>query len=276
VRAAAVVAAGKLFAKSGSAGTGVLVAALEDTTPAVQAKALELLGARDLPLLRDFLARHPTGEAATIARGLVHAGEDRGAPLEADSAGVLRRVTAGGLRLEFRPTRSWPEWDAAVGTVTIGGGTSPALTIPDVEVVRQVVPVFFSPGETAIVYEQGRRIYVRNLQTGQVHDVGVGIAPRPLPFTEEFVYGRVNPTGTGDLQERSRIYYDVLRAGFRPRADDPRFVGSLETWAEMKLNGSYSPLRWIQVREQGGQFTLEGVGSQTLKLPDPFKAGSVP
>ncbi|NJD11075.1 MAG: hypothetical protein FIB01_11800 [Gemmatimonadetes bacterium] len=188
VRAAAVVAAGRLLAKSAPTGRSVVLAALEDSAPEVQAKALEVFGASDAPLLREFLAQHPQGEAAVIARGLLRAGEERGAPLAGDTTGVLRRSTEGGIRLEFRATRRWPQWDAAVGVVSIAGGSSPAFSIPDVEVVAAVVPVFFAPDESAIVYEQGRRIYVRELRTGGVREVGTGIAPRPLPFTGEFIY----------------------------------------------------------------------------------------
>jgi len=276
VRAAAVVAAGRILDKTERNGMDLVKAALEDSAPEVQAKALEVLGQRDVPLLRDFLARHPAGEAAAIARGLLQAAEERGAPLAADSAGVLRRITVGGLRLEFRPVRSWPEWGAAVGTVTIGGGTSPAVTIPDVEMVSNVVPVFFSPDESAIVYEQGRRIYVRELRTGGVRDVGTGIAPRPLPFSEDFMYVRVNPASGGDLEERTRINYDVLRAGFRPHPEDPRYLGSVGAFTEMKLHANYSPMRWARIFEKDGKYTLEAAGAETFKLPDPFKAGTRP
>jgi hypothetical protein len=275
VRTAAVVAAGRFLEKSGLTGLGVVKAALEDREPAVQAKALEVLGPRDLQLLRDFLVRHPGGEAAEIARGLLHAGEDRGAPLAADSAGVLRRVTAGGITLEFRPVRRWPQWDAAEGTVTVGGQTSAAVTISDVEVVAGVVPVFFAPDESALVYEHARRIYVRDLRTGAVREVGSGIAPRPLPFTEDFIYLREAPGG-GDLRERTRIEYDVLRAGFRPHVEDPRFVGKTGAFAQMDRHGMYSPARWVRIVEKDARFTLEGLGADTFKLPDPFDAGAVP
>jgi hypothetical protein len=272
VRAAAVVAAGKILDKTGRSGLSVLVAALADSAPEVQATALQVLGARDVALLRDFLARHQQGETATIARDLLHAAEQRGAPLAPDSAGVLRRTTNGGLELEFRPSRRWAEWGAATGAVTIRRGTSPVVTIPDVEVVSDVVPVFFAPDEGAIVYEQGRRIRVRDLRSGEIREVGGGIAPRPLPFTDDFIYVRVNPQGTGDLRERTRINYDVLRAGFRPRTDDPRYLGALEAFTEMKQRGNYSPVRWGRIVEKDAQFTLEAQGAQTFKLPDPFKS----
>ena len=276
VRVAAVVAAGRILAKTGRTGRGVLLAGLEDRAPEVQGKALEVLGTRDVPLLRDFLVRHPEGEAATIARGLLQAGEDRGAPLAGDSTGVLHRTTAGGLQLEFRPTRRWPEWDAAVGTVTIGGGTSPGFSIPDVEVVAGVVPVFFAPDESAIVYEQGRRVYVRELRSGAVREVGSGVAPRPLPFTEDFTYLRES-TGGGDLRERTRINYDVLRSGFRPNPQDPRYLGKLGVFTQHAAHGNYSPARWLSVVEQDAQhFTLEAEGAETFKLPDPFHAGTLP
>jgi hypothetical protein len=273
VRAAAVTAAGLILNQRPRTGLSVVLAALDDPAPQVQGKALEVLGTRDLAVLRDFLARHPKGEAATIARGLLQAGEDRGAPLASDLAGVLRRATAGGLTLEFRPARSWPQWQAAVGTVSISGQKSP-LSIPDIEAVADVVPVFFAPDESAIVYEQNRHIYVRALRSGEVREVGAGIAPRPLPFTEDFIYFRPDSTLAGELREQYKQRYDILRAGFTPKTQDPRFLGKMTTTLEMKQHGNYSPARWVRVVENQARFTLEGTGAETFRLPDPFKPDS--
>jgi len=272
VRAAVVVAAGKIMG-NGQTGRALIVSALDDPAPEVQGKALEVLGTSDAPLLRAFLARHPQGEATVIARGLLQAAEERGAPLASDSAGGLHRMTAGGLRLDFQPTQRWPKWEAAVGTVTIGRRTSPAFSIPDVEVVAGIVPAFFAPDESAIVYEQARHIYVRDLRTGAVRELGSGIAPRPLPFTEDFVYLR-EAAGGGDLRERTRVNYDVLRASFRAGAGDPRPIGKLGVFTEARLHGNYSPARWLQVVARGTQFTLEAEGAETFRLPDPFHPGT--
>jgi len=274
VRAAAVVAAGKILAASGVTGKSVLVSALEDPEAEVQAKALEVLGVRDLPLLRGFLGRHPDGEGAVIARGLLQSAEQRGAPLAADSTGLLQRTTMGGLHLVFSPTRRWPEWGAEVGTVVITGGTN-EVSIPHVEVVEDVVPVFFSPDESALVYEQDRQVFVRDLATGQTREIGPGIAPRPLPFTDDFVFFRAAPERSGELDQRMRLSYDILRASFHTVAE-PTVLGQLGTWAEMGQHGNYSPARWLRVVEQDGRYTLEGDGAETFQLPDPFHAGGVP
>ena len=275
VRAAAVVAAGKILDASGSTGKSLAVAALEDSAPEVQAKALEVLGTRDLPLLRDFLLHHPDGEVAIIARGLVQSAEQRGAPVLADSAGVLRRATVGGLKLEFTPTERWPEWDAALGTVRITGEPSLMVTIPDIEVVAGVVPVFFSPDEGAIVYEQNRHVFVRDLASGATRDLGSGIAPRPLPFSDDFVFLRLEPARSGDLNGRMRLSYDVLSSSFRD-ATPPQLLGQLGAFADMTQHGNYSPARWLRVVERNGQYTLEAAGADTFRLPDPFQRGSHP
>jgi len=159
--------------------------------------------------------------------------------------------------------------------VTITGGKSPEVSTPNVEVVAGVVPVFFSLDESAVVYEQDRHVFVRELGSGATRDLGPGIAPRPLPFTDDFVYLRLDPARSGELRERMRLSYDVLRASFHTAAE-PAVLGQLGAFAEMGQHGNYSPARWLQVVEKDGQYTLEAVGADTFRLPDPFHTGSKP
>jgi hypothetical protein len=154
--------------------------------------------------------------------------------------------------------------------VTIGSETSPAVHLENMEVVAGVVPAFFSPEEDMVVYEQGRQIFVRELATGTVRQLGPGIAPRPLPFTADFVFLREDRGRQSEERERTRVSYDVFRASFAAAGPAPVAVGTLLALAEMVRHGNYSPARWLQVAEQGSRFTLAGDGAETYLLPNPF------
>src|SRR5690606_28633175 len=104
----------------------------------------------DVELLREFLASGPPPEVAKIATDLVRIAEERGAPLAAAAAGdgaaasgpraaakaahddgaplVLSRTSASGARIEFRATKRWPQWDAAVGQLAVAApGAAPVV-----------------------------------------------------------------------------------------------------------------------------------------------------
>lgn len=273
VRGAVVVAAQRMVAGGRQQARPLIVAALADAAPEVRAKALEVLGPGDLPLLRDFVRREQDPAVIEIARGLVQAAEERGYPLEADSAGVLRRTSATGHQLEFVPAQRWRQWDAALGTVTISPRAGAPFRIDSVEVVRSVVPVTFSVDGRYVAYERARGMFVRDLQDGSTRSLGPGIAPRLRPFSDEFVFLRER-SGRHELAQRTRISYDVMHVAFAPGGAEPRTLGALGALVQPDRYGSYSPVRWMHVTERELLFRLEGEGVETFPLPDPFSGRS--
>ncbi|HLU25480.1 MAG TPA: hypothetical protein VKZ58_07215 [Longimicrobiales bacterium] len=284
VRASAAVGLDGVLDAAERTAIGFLQLALEDPDRDVQARALETLADADVGLLRQYLARRPPADLEAIARNLVMVAEERGAPLEPVGDGsngtaepTLARQSAHGPRLEFRPTRAWPQWEAAVGEllVTPPGG-APVLLARDVEVVRRVVPAFFSPDGRYVVYEVGREIRVRDLATGADRLVDSGIAPRVLPFTMDFVFLRKvrevqGEGGKVDEGPPTTIQYDVVRGSFE--GDRLEVLGGLLAEVRTSVAGSYSPVRWMRVRERRDAFYLEGPGVTAFMLPDPFGRG---
>ncbi|CAN5807467.1 hypothetical protein BH23GEM9_BH23GEM9_25240 [soil metagenome] len=245
--------------------------ALEDAAPEVQAQALHVLGDRDAALLRAYLPRAADPELRTIATDLVQVAESRGVALTGDEAtGMLRRETPHGFTVAFNPRQHWPQWDAAVGDVVISRGTATAATLTDIEAVAGVVPVFFSPEGTYMVYERARTIVVRSLNDGTERVIGPGIAPRVLPFTDDFVFAREEEDGRTEARHQTNIRYEVMRASFGGTAA-PHGIGEMSVVTTFDRHGNYSPLRWMRVEDRSGNFYLTAAGTSAIfSLPDPF------
>jgi len=301
VRASAARALEGIIVLDQSGAIRLLRRALRDREPVVQAEALRSLGDADVDLLRAYLDSGPRPELARIATDLIRSAEERGAPLRAiasrpavsragagdaarpgrdalakhASAGatgfVLERTAASGPRLEFRATRTWPQWDAAVGelVVTPPGG-APVSVSSEVEVVGRVVPAFFSPDGRYLVYEAARQIRVRDLAGGDERVVGPGIAPRVVPFSDSFVFLREIPGQRQEGRDKIDIAYTVYHAAFA--GGEPRSMGEIRAVLRMDKRGMYSPVRWMRVREREGVFVLEGESMGTFVLPDPFSS----
>jgi hypothetical protein len=246
--------------------------ALADPEPEVQAQALQILGDNDVELLRAYLRRAPNAELRTIAQDLVQLAEQRGAPLEGDSTtGELSRETTDGYRITFTPVRHWPQWDAGLGTVRVEKDGTVLQTIEDVEAVAGVVPVFLSPGGRHVVFERGRSIIVRSLADGTERQVGAGIAPRPRPFTDEFVFLREIPGAAEEQRSDTKLAYEVLTTPFDPLSDvPPRLLGATTATATFSRHGGYSPVRWMKVEERAASFYLTSPHMEIVTLPDPF------
>jgi HEAT repeat protein len=247
-------------------------AALSDTAAEVQAQALQVLGDVDVDLLRDYLPEAANAELRTVARGLVQLAEQRGAPLIGDSAtGVLRRVTSDGFSITFQPERHWPKWDAGFGTVRIEKDGTTLQTIQRVESVGGVIPVFLSPDARHVVFERDRTIVVRTMADGTERVVGPGIAPRPRPFTDEFVFAREQPGSAVQERSETTLGYDILTAPFDPPGEiEPTPIGSTTATMSFGDRGGYSPVRWMRVEERAASFYLTAMDMQVVSLPDPF------
>jgi hypothetical protein len=279
IRLAVVAAARTFLASKPAAALDLLRSALRDTSQAVQARVLEAVTDRDVDMLRDYLRRRPARELALVAADLIHAAEERGAPLEPDSAGVLSRMGAGGHRLTFRPTLSWPSWQLAAGRLELlpVGGTPISLG-DSVEVARNVVPAFFSADGRWLVYERGRAIMVRDVAAGTERRVGPGIAPRPLPFSHDFIFVREIPEARTNLRTGARLQYELRRAPFAAGAgqeEKTEVVGLIGGTADPMRAGGASPVRWMRVREKldGSGFELMGDGIEAVALPGPGAGG---
>jgi hypothetical protein len=257
----------------------LLERALRDPAPAVQTKALESIGLSDVGALRAYVATQPLPELKRIADDLIAAAEERAVPLVADSAtGAIARVSASGHRLVYRPSSKH------VGEVTAGSlelsatGATPVVLATDVEVVGDVVPAFFSNDGANLVYEAGRAIFVRDVRTGETRRVASGIAPRVLPFSDDFVFLRERVDERNDMVQKVELSYDVVRAPFdaapaAASAAGGAIVGTLHARSQPGVHGNASPVRWMRVTESEGRFTLAGDGVDPFALPDPFETG---
>jgi hypothetical protein len=244
--------------------------ALEDPVAEVQAEALHVLSDRDPALLRAYMPRAANAELRTIATDLVRVAESRGAGLVGDGTGVLQRVSPHGFSVTFQPVTRWPQWDAAVGRVTVARNGAAVATIEGVEAVAGVVPVFFSPEGTHIVFERNREIVVRAVDGGAERAVGAGIAPRVLPFTEEFIFVREAADGRTEVRAQTRIRYEVLRASFAG-GREPEVIGGFNAMLSYERHGNYSPARWAHVEDRSGYFYLSAEGFEAVfPLPNPF------
>lgn len=246
--------------------------ALSDSAAEVQAQALQVVSDSDVDLLRRFLPRAASAELRTIAEGLIQLAEQRGAPLTGDSVtGVLSRQSATGYRIVFQPDRYWPQWNAGQGTVRIEKDGALVQAIEGVEAVAGVIPVFLSPDGRHVVFERERTIVVRSMSDGKERVVGRGIAPRPRPFTDEFVFMREQPGSAVQERSETTLTYDVYSAPFDAAGDAaPSLIGTTTATVSFGRNGGYSPVRWMRVEERSANFYLTSSHMEVVPLPDPF------
>ena len=131
------------------------------------------------------------------------------------------------------------------------------------EVAPLVVPAFFSPDRARVVSEADRQIHVVDLRSRERLDFGVGVAPRPVPFSDDFVFLRLvseSPRADGGTE----LGYEVHRASFTGGSEQ---IGELQALARPEQHGNYSPVRWMVVGETPEGFVLRGDGISTFKLP---------
>ncbi|HEY0809207.1 MAG TPA: HEAT repeat domain-containing protein [Longimicrobiales bacterium] len=253
-----------------SSAIAMLEVALDDPSPRVQQKALEILSDRDIDVLRRYVARTRNAELRGVAIDLVRAAEERGAPLTAkDSAGTLQRTTSAGITLSFRPTQRWPHWDVAVGELRLQmPGKQPVVVASNVEVVGGVIPAFIAPDSGALFYEANREIRVRSLRDNSDRKLADGVAPRIFPFTNDVLFLReigdrktITPQGTP-------LRYEVVRMPLSGVGS--KVIGQLGANAQNAVKGGASPVRWMRLREIDGRFYLVGETIKDFELPSPF------
>jgi hypothetical protein len=247
-----------------------LRAALLDPSSRVRLGALQGMDVEDAAFVRALLRREDDGQVRAVARQLLTLFEARGAPLEPDERLDLR--TAGSdtsARIVFHPTSSDSLSRLKVGALWVelpgNGGLLPLA--PSVEVAGNVVPAFFDPQRRVVVYEADRQIQVRDMASGVTRTVGPGVAPRPVPFTDRFVYLREVRNSRRTVNGVTDLDYVVLRAPFAGGAPEP--VGTLHAVVRLDRLGGASPVRTMVVGEAREGFVLRGEGVDTFVLPGP-------
>jgi hypothetical protein len=264
VRAAAVLAAQRL---SGPEAEGLIRSAVGDPARAVRLNAMQALDARDVASIRAVLEHETDPALREVAKQLVAIAESRGAPLGRDRRGALR--TTGGEhdpQIVFRPVVVDSVAGYALGDLRVELPNAPDLFLaPMAEVVGNVVPAFFSLDHSYVVVEVEREIRVVNLANRHWRTIGPGIAPRPVPFANQFVFLRELPGATEGPDGTTQIRYSVYRAGFA--SGDPEWVGEIRATASMQQHANYSPVRWMVIAETSEGFALRGDGISTFLLP---------
>jgi hypothetical protein len=266
------------FAADSVGARNALRAAAGDPSATVRLNVLQRLDVEDAPLVRSLLARESDPQVRTIARQLLELLEARGARLVRDARGDLRSTGRENTpQIVFHPT-----WVDSVGGVEVGalwvelpGASSLVPLAQDVEVVDEVVPAFFDPTRTIIVYESGREVRVRDLRSGDSRSLGPGVAPRVIPFTENVVFVREVPGGRRPDPAGTLVDYEVVRASFSAGA--PEVVGQLTARVRPELHRGASPVRWMVVGEGRQGFVLRAPGvAPTFVLPGPFESAGTP
>jgi hypothetical protein len=268
LRSAAVLGLQRLGSRSEEA-MDLIRSAIGDPDRQVRINALQALDIRDVALVRTVLESETDREVRRIAEQLVALAETRGAPLAPDRRGALRTTGPDSVpHLVFRAAHHDSVAGTAIGDLRLERPAGPDIPLAAAaEVVGDVVPAFFSPNRSKVVYEAEREVRVLDLETLERRSLGRGIAPRLIPFTDHFVFLREQPGARREVEEGTEIRYHVLRAAFG--GETPELVGELRAVARMERHAHYSPVRWMVVGETPVGFVLIGEGISTLLISNP-------
>lgn len=268
LRSAAVIGLNRL-ADTSALAASMIKTAVGDPARSVRLNALQALDIREVETLRAVLRTDRDREVRAVARQLVAIAESRGAPLAKDRRGVLRTTgTEADPSIVFRPARIESTAGYSTGDLRIELPSGPDIPLAaNAEVVARVVPAFFSPDRARVVFEGGREITVVDLSTRERISLGPGIAPRPIPFTPEFVFLREHEQGRVEDGDATRIHYWVYRSSFS--GEPPELVGEMTATVRPEVHGNYSPARWMVVSETPEGFVLRGENISPFPLPSP-------
>lgn len=243
--------------------------AAEDRSRTVRLTALQSLDIAEVTTIRRVLARETDPEVRQVAFQLVALAESRGAALVPDRRGVLRTATGEGEpQLAFRAVRRLEGVPVAYGDLRIELPNASDIPLGSmVEVVANVVPAFFSPDRGSVVAEIDGEIAVVRIGTRSIRRIGEGTSPRPVPFSNQFIFLRERPEGQFSTAEGIAITYDVFRGAFN--STEVEQIGSLRAVSQSDVNGGESPVDWMVVAEAGDGFVLRGENIETFPLPTP-------
>jgi hypothetical protein len=267
IRSAAVIGFSRISRESPAA-TVMIREATRDRSRMVRLSALQSLDEREVATIRRLLERERDPQLTQIALQLVSLAESRGAPLAADPRGALR--TAGGElepQIVFRPVRVDRQGERSWGDLRIELPVGPDIPLASSAlVVAAVVPAFFSPDRSAIVVENAGSIEVYDVAARRSRTLGPGIAPRPIPFSHDFVYLRESQLSAGTAIVGEALY-DVYRGSFSGGGIER--IGNLRAEFSPDRFGGESPVRVMIVAEAAEGFVLRGPGIEPLQLPAP-------
>lgn len=271
LRSAAVLGLQRLAPTSDSA-ANLLRSAVSDPARTVRLNALQALDTRDVDTIRGLLASERDPAVRQVALQLIALAESRGGPLGMEEDGSLRTIGFGtDPRLAFRAERVDSAGGYTVGELRVEIPQARDLPLgSQVEVVRRVVPAFFSPDRSKVVYEAEREIRMLDLVSRETRSLGPGIAPRLIPLTYEFVFLRERPEERVEAGSETALRYTVYRASFVGADVDP--LGELHAVASPGVHQNYSPVRWMTVGETPEGFVLRGDGIVPFLLPTPLWA----
>lgn len=266
-RAAAVLALQRMAPDTPEA-ANLIRSAVGDPARTVRLNALQALDIGDVDVIRTVLETEEDPDIRRVAIQLISLAEARGAPLARDRRGALRTAgTETDPQIVFRPVRVDSATGVAVGDLRVELPSGPDIALaPLAEVVSSVVPAFFSPDRSLVVYELEREIRVVDLHNRAIRSFGSGIAPRPIPFSYEFVFLRPLLTTRRPVDDATELVYAVYRATFD---GETIHIGELQALARADQHGNYSPARWMVVGDTPEGFVLRGEGITTFQLPAP-------
>lgn len=255
------------FAVDSPQARNALRAAVGDPSPRVRLNALQGLDAEDVELLRMVVAREPDPQVRLIAQQLITLFESRGAPLARNVRGELRTTAADSApQIVFHAEAADTAGGLQVGSLWVELPRARLVPLAQgVEVVDGVVPAFLNSSRSAVVYEAGRVIHVRDLRSGQTRVVAPGIAPRPLPLTDRFVFLQEVPSERQDTAGGTSLVYRVIRAPFAGGPTER--LGLLSAVARPDRHRGASPVRRMVVGELRQGFVLRAPGMAPFVLP---------
>lgn len=247
----------------------LLRAATRDRSRTVRLNALQGLDIGEVETIRSLLERETDPEVRQVALQLLSLAEARGAALTPDRRGALR--TAGGEtepQIVFRPFTYDSVTTVARGDLRLELPDGPDIPLAaSALVVADVVPAFFSPDRSAVVVESAGEIKVVDIDTRHVRSVGPGIVPRPIPFTQHFIFLKERERDRMQTLEGLELVYDVYRGSFT--SEETALVGVLRAQQRPHIGGGESPVRWMAVGESDDGFVLQGENVETFPLPTP-------
>jgi hypothetical protein len=268
VRGATLGVVGPLATRAPDEAMPILSRGLVDPELGIQAKALQELRDRDLELLRYYIARNPPAALREIAEQTIYNSLAWGAPLQPEADGTLRRVTPSGVEVVLRPDTSYPRYDLVIGTVSVvAPGHAPRVIADSVEAVATVIPAVVDATGRYIAVETSRRMELHDLESGAVRVVGPGLAPRPLPFTPDYLYFR--EIGRFPAPDGSTLRYELMRAPFE--SGDPVPFDTVNLAVHSGTRGGLSPLRWARIYDRGTAFVVDTDGLRNHVLPSPLE-----
>jgi hypothetical protein len=259
------------FAAESPEAANAIRAGITDPARRVRLTVLQALDVEDVALIRALIRREEDPQVRGVAKALVALAESRGAPLPPEGDGTYRTTAPDGEpQVVFHP--SWTDTVAGISVGALWVQLSGERLVPlsqQVEVVAGVVPAFFSQDRGAVVFEAEREVRVRDLESGETRVLGPGVAPRPIPFSDRFVYLVERLPARRAVEGGTEMTYDVRVAAFASGPAEP--LGTLVAIARPDRHAHASPVRWMVVGETPEGFVLRGERISPFLLPNPFE-----